>query len=299
MATLYTHQDTNIRKTWLLVTVFLIIIIGVGWGFSYIYNAPEILIIAIVFAVVMNVIAYFKSDKIALRISGARPITKQDYRELYNITENLAITAGIPMPRLYVIDEPAPNAFATGRDSKHAAIAVTTGLISILDRTELEGVIAHELSHIGNRDILLSTIVVILVGFIALLSDMFLRMTFFGGMRGGRDKGRAGLILMLVGIALAILAPIIAMLIQLAISRKREFLADASGALLTRYPEGLAGALGKISKYSGKMKRANHATAHLFISSPFGAKARKGFNKLWMTHPPVEKRIKALRGEKM
>ena len=140
----------------------------------------------------MNVIAYFTSDKIALRISGARPITKQDYRELYNITENLAITAGIPMPRLYVIDEPAPNAFATGRDSKHAAIAVTTGLISILDRTELEGVIAHELSHIGNRDILLSTIVVILVGFIALLSDMFLSMTFFGVMRGGRDKGRGG-----------------------------------------------------------------------------------------------------------
>lgn len=297
MATLYTHQDKNIRKTWLLMVVFLVIIIGIGWGFSYIYNAPEILVIAVIFAVVMNLIAYWNSDKIALRVSGARPITKEQNRELYNVVENLSITAGLPMPRLYIINDPAPNAFATGRDKEHAAVAVTTGLLSVLDRTELEGVIAHELSHIGNRDILLSTVVVILVGFIALLSDMFLRATIFGRIGGNREGGRAQIVFILIGVALAILAPIVAVLIQLAISRKREYLADASGALLTRYPEGLASALLKISRHSGRMRRANRATAHLFISSPFGPRAFRGFNKLFLTHPPVEKRIAALRNK--
>src|SRR5690606_1468279 len=225
----------------------------------------------------------------------------ESYRELWNITENLCIASGLPMPKLYVIDDPAPNAFATGRNQKHAVVAVTTGLLAILDKNELEGVIAHELSHIGNKDMLISTIVVVLVGFITLLSDMFLRAHIFGGgMRGGGDRnggGRVQLVLVLVGILLMILSPIIATLIQLSISRKREFLADASGALLTRYPEGLASALEKISSYGGKMRKANHATAHLFISNPFGGKKKRGwFENIWATHPPAEERIKRLRG---
>jgi len=293
MASLYTHQDSNIRKTWLLMSIFLVVIVGIGWAFSYIYDAQEILIFAVIFSVAMNIVSYWNSDKIILKLSGAKSFKKEDHRELWNIVENLSITAGLPMPCLYIINDAAPNAFATGRDKEHAAVAVTTGLLKILDRNELEGVIAHELSHIGNRDILLQTVVVILVGFVTLLADIFLRMSFYGG---GRDN-RAGGILVIVGIVLIILSPIIAVLIQLAISRKREFLADASGALLTRYPEGLASALEKISQYPGKMKRANHATAHLFISSPFGRKGRKGFlNKMFSTHPQVGERVKALRG---
>lgn len=278
------------------MTVFFIVIIGIGWAFSYVYNAPEILVIAVLFSVFMNVLSYWFSDKIVLSLAGARPASREDFFDLYTVTENLSITAGLPMPRIFIIPDPAPNAFATGRDKEHAVVAVTTGLLQILDRTELEGVIAHELSHIGNRDILLSTIVVVLVGFVTLLSDFFLRMSFFGG---GRDRdSRVGAIGALVGVALIILSPIIATLIQLAISRKREFLADASGALLTRYPEGLAKALLKIGSYRGPMRRANHATAHLYIANPFGPSGRaKGFlNKLFMTHPPVEERVRALRG---
>ncbi|MDP3996253.1 MAG: M48 family metallopeptidase [bacterium] len=299
MSSLYTHQDANIRKTWILMTGFFIVIITLGWGFSFIYNAPEILLIAVVFSVFMNVFSYWYSDKIALAISGAKPTTRESHRELWNITENLCITAGLPLPRLYIIEDPSPNAFATGRNKENSAVAVTTGLLAILDRSELEGVIAHELSHIGNRDILVSTIVVVLVGFVALLSDFFLRMTIWGGgNRGnGNRDGRIQLILILIGVALAILSPIIATIIQLAISRKREFLADASGALLTRYPDALASALRKISAEGTPMKRANHATAHLFISNPFSNHgSTKGFlTKLFMTHPPVEERIKALR----
>jgi heat shock protein HtpX len=202
------------------------------------------------------------------------------------------------MPKLYIINDPAPNAFATGRNKKHAVVAVTTGLLERLDRTELEGVIAHELAHIGNKDMLISTLIVVLVGFITLLSDMFLRAQLFGT---GRDNDRSGggqvqLVLMVLGVVLMILSPIIATLIQLSVSRKREFLADASGALLTRYPEGLASALEKISSYAGPMKKANHATAHLFISNPFGSKSKTSwFQNLWATHPPAEERIKRLR----
>ena len=278
------------------MTAFLIVVIFIGWAFSYILQAPGILYFAVIFAVLMNVFSYWYSDKIVLKISGAQPADEREYRELHNIVENLAITAGLPKPRVYIITDPAPNAFATGRDKEHAVVAVTTGLLAILNRTELEGVIAHELSHIGNRDMLVSTVVVVLVGFVTLLSDFFIRATFWGGGRGNRDN-RAGMILMLVGIVLAILAPIVAQLIHLAISRKREFLADASGALLTRYPEGLAAALQKIAADSTEMRRANHATAHLYISNPFkGKKAASFFGKLFMTHPPVEERIKALRG---
>ena len=249
------------------------------------------------FPLIMNFFSFWYSDKIVLKMSGAKPVTREQNRELWNVVENLSITAGLPIPKLFMIDEPAPNAFATGRDKEHAVVAVTTGLMNMLDKNELEGVIAHELSHIGNRDILISTIIVVLVGFVTLLSDFFLRMSLFGhgGGRGGDDRAR--MFMTIAGIALAILAPIIAVLIQLAISRKREFLADASGALLTRYPEGLASALEKIGTYNKPMKKANNATAHLFISNPFGGKSHSGIRKMFMTHPPMEERIKALRNK--
>lgn len=281
------------------MSLFFIIIIGLGWAFSAAYGMPEILYIAVFISIMMSVTSYWYSDKIVLSMFKARPITRESNKELWNIVENLSITAGLPIPRTYVISDPSPNAFATGRDAKHSAVVVTTGLLSILDRTELEGVVAHELSHIGNRDILISTIVVVLVGLISILADWFLYMAFWGGGRSrnrGGGGGQAQMIGMLIGLALSIIAPIVAVLIQLTISRKREFLADASGALLTRYPEGLASALEKISKCPAPLARANNATAHLFISSPFGPRAKRGMHKLFMTHPPVGERIKALRG---
>ena len=269
------------------------VVIAVGWYFSFALGNQYILYGAVIFSVLMNVVSYWYSDKIVLSMSGARPVSREENRELYNIVENLSITAGLPVPKIFIIEDPAPNAFATGRDKDHAVVAVTTGILKILNKNELEGVLAHELSHIGNRDILLSTAVVVLVGFVTLLSDFFIRMSFYGG--GQNRDNRATGIIMIIGIVLAILSPIIAMLIKLAISRKREFLADASGALLTRYPEGLASALGKIGSYSQPMHRANNATAHLFIANPFGG-ARKKISTLFMTHPPTEERIKALRG---
>ncbi len=278
--------------------VFFIVVIGLGWAFSGLFNNPAILYGAVFFSVLMNIASYWYSDKIVMSISGARPITRDSHRELYNIVENLAITAGLPVPKIYVINDAAPNAFATGRNPEHGAVAVTTGLMQLLEKNELEGVIAHELSHIGNRDTLIQTIVVILVGFVTLLSDFFLRFSMSGG--GESRDNRAQIITVVLGIALAILAPLVATLIQLAISRKREFLADASGALLTRYPEGLASALEKIGGYTRPMRTANHATAHLFISNPFGGKAgsRLGFlTRIFMTHPPIEERVKALRGK--
>ena len=296
--TLYTQKSSNVRKTWLLFTVFLIVVIGIGWAFSRIYANPSILYFAVIFSVLMNVIAYWYSDKIVLKMARAIPIEHKSAPELYHIVENLSITAGLPMPKIYLIRENQPNAFATGRNPKHAVVAVTEGLLEKLDRSELEGVLAHELSHVGNRDMLLSTVVVVLVGFISIISDMFLRSAFWGGLgrRDDREGGQAGAILMIVGIALSILAPIAAMLIQLAISRKREFLADASGALLTRYPEGLASALEKISSDSTPMRIANNTTAHLWLDDPFkGQKKTSWLRKLFMTHPPVEERIKCLR----
>lgn len=291
MATLYTHQSSNVTKTWLLMTGFLVVTIGIGFIFSRVYGNPNILYGLIAFSVIMNVVSFWYSDKIALSSAGAHPADSSEYAELHRIVENLSITAGLPKPRVYIIDDASPNAFATGRNKEHAAVAVTTGLLHILDRSELEGVIAHELAHIGNRDILLSTVVVVLVGFISLLADFFLRSMWFRS--GDRDNDNGGGILLIVGIVLSILSPIIATLIQLAISRKREFLADASGALLTRYPEGLAGALEKIQAYSRPMKHASNATAHLYISNPFG-KAQGFVSKLFMTHPPTEERISAL-----
>ena len=281
------------------MTGFLVVVIALGWLLSQIYGNTYILYFAVAFSILMNIFSYWYSDKIVLKLSRALPADEREYRELHRIVENLAITAGLPKPRVYIVRDPSPNAFATGRDKNHAVVAVTTGLLGILDRAELEGVIAHELSHVGNRDILLSTIVVVLVGFVAILSDMFLRATLWGGIgRDDRDS-RAGLVMFLVGIALSILAPIAASLVHLAISRKREFLADASGALLTRYPEGLASALEKIDAHAVPMRSVSHATAHLFLSDPYKARGarRVGFlTKLFMTHPPTEERVGALRG---
>lgn len=276
--------------------VFLLVVIFLGWGASLYFNSPAILIFAVVFSVAMNIMAYWYSDKIVLRMAGAVPARKDTHRELYNVVENLSITAGMPMPSIYIIPEQSPNAFATGRNPDHGVVVVTEGLLRLLNRAELEGVVAHELSHINNSDILISTAVVVLVGFVAILSDFFLRWSIFGG-GDDRGDGRVQAIMTVIGIALAILAPIAATLIQLAISRKREFLADASGALMTRYPEGLASALRKISESGIVMSRANHATAHLYIDNPFKGKRSAGFlNKMFMTHPPTEERVKALIG---
>lgn len=294
MPTLYTHVSKNIFRTWLLMGLFLIFIIGLGWVFAQNFRDPAILYIAVAFSFFMNILSYWFSDKIALAINGARQITHEQNPELFHIVENLCITAGLPMPKIYIIDDPSPNAFATGRNKEHSTIAVTRGLLEKLNRPELEGVIAHELSHIGNRDILLSTVVVVLVGLVALVSDFFLRFSFFGGRRrDNRSGGQIGAILAIAGLVLAILSPIIATLIQLAISRKREFLADADGALLTRYPEGLASALEKIAQDPNPLQSANKATAHLYIANPFRGKR---VTSLFSTHPPIEERVRILRG---
>lgn len=292
---LHAQKAANIRKTWLLISVFLVLIIFLGWVFSYVFNVREILYIAVGFSLVMNILAYWFSDKIALSISRAKPANRADFPEFYQIVEDLSRKANLPLPRLYIIQEPQINAFATGRNPKNSAVAVTTGAIEKLGRTELEGVLAHELSHILNRDILVSSIAVVLSGVIAIVSDIFLRMTIFGR----RDREGSGLALVLALVA-AILTPLAAMLIRLAISRKREFLADASGASLAGNPNGLAGALEKIGRDHSIMKKASQATAHLYISNPFKGKERTSwFVKLFMTHPPVEERVKILRGIKV
>ena len=293
MATLYTQAESNSRKTWLLVTGFLILIIFVGWLFSYYFQNQGILIFAVIFSILTSFFSYWYSDKVILALTKAKPIEKKDNPELYRIVENLCITAGLPLPKIYILEETQPNAFATGRNKNHAVIAVTRGLLEKLERPELEGVIAHELSHIGNKDMLLQTIIVILAGIVAMLSNFFLRISYFGSGRR-RDSGNS--ILIIGGIIAAILAPIAATLIRLAISRKREFLADASGALLTRYPEGLARALEKISNDPHPLRVANDSTNHLYIASPLrGEEKTSWFHKLFMTHPPVKERIKALR----
>lgn len=245
--------------------------------------------------------SYWYSDKIVLSTINAQPIEEKDNRKLYHVVENLCITAGLPVPKIYIIPEQQPNAFATGRNAKHAVVAITTGLLNKLEKSELEGVMAHELSHIGNKDMLLGTIAVVLAGIVAMISNFFLRISFWGGgRRRNSEGGEGGAILAVLGIVAAILAPIAATLIQLAISRKREFLADEDGALLTRYPEGLARALEKIEADQTPMKITNHAISSLFIASPFkGEETKHWFTKLFMTHPPIEDRIRALRGMKV
>jgi len=292
MATLYTQADKNTRLTWVYITGFLIFVMGVGYVFAGAMRNSLILYIAVAFSVGMSFVSYWWSDKIVLAMSGAKELTHDNGREIYHIVENLCITAGLSVPKIYTINDTAPNAFATGRDPEHGVICLTTGIIAKLEKRELEGVIAHELAHIGNRDILLSTVIVVMVGFITLLADWFLRISIFGGRKSDRESNQLDLIITVVAIVLAILAPFVAVLMQLAISRKREFLADASGALLTRYPEGLARALEKISADQEPLEAANRATANLYITNPFKSKK---VSKLFMTHPSIEERAKALR----
>lgn len=302
MASIYTHSDSNKRKTWILITIFFLAVIGIGYIFSYALGEQIILYIAVGISIVFSFVSYWWSDKIVLAMSSAHQLKFEENKELYRIVENLCITAGLPMPRIYIIKDTAPNAFATGRDPNHAVVAVTTGLLQKLEKIELEGVIAHELSHIGNRDILLATIVTVLVGTIVLLADWFRRYMFFGRSRRRSSKGdgRVQVIMMIIAIVLSILAPLFAYLMQFAISRKREFLADADGALLTRYPEGLARALEKISADQEALEVANRATAHMYIISPFKGQEKKSFfMKAFMTHPPVEERAAALRGSRI
>lgn len=293
---LYEQRSSNIRRTWVLILGFLVIVIAVGYIISWYYGNPAILYIAVFIAFATNFYAYWYSDKLVLSMSHARPATREEFFDFYTVIENLAITAGLPKPKLYVIDDPAPNAFATGRDENHAVVCATTGLLGMMTRPELEGVIAHELSHIKNRDILLMTIAVVLAGFVAIVADIFLRTSLHGGGRSS-DNGKANMLFLVLAVVGIILAPIAAKLIQLAVSRRREFLADASGALLTRYPEGLASALEKISSANIPMQHASHATAHLFIDEPFGK--QEGSRLAWLenlfaTHPPVKNRVKAL-----
>ncbi len=295
--TIYTQKDHNIRLTWLYLTGFLIFVIAVGWIFSQALGNSTILYGAVIFAILMNFISYWWSDKIVLAMNGAKEISRESNREIYNLLENLSITAGLPVPKIYIIEDSSPNAFATGRDPEHAVVALTTGLIEILDKPELEGVIAHELSHVGNRDILIGTVVTVLVGFIAILSDWFLRMSIFGGLGGNDNRdSRAQLAFTVAALLLAILAPIGAILMQLAISRKREYLADADAVLLTRYPDGLASALEKLSQSGEGLKKASKPMAHMYIVNPLKGKNAKGFlAKMFMTHPPIEERIAKLR----
>lgn len=292
MPTLYTHKTENIRKTWFFITGFLLFIIGLGWLFSVVFGSALILYIAVAISILTSVASYWASAKIVTKLAHAKAGKEKDYPDLYDIVENLCITAGLPMPDIYIIEEEQPNAFATGRNPEHAVIAVTEGLLKKLERVEIEGVIAHELAHIGNRDMLLQTIVVVMAGTISIAADIFLRSLFY------RDsKAKGGRLVWILALVALILAPIAATMIRLAIARKREFLADASGALLTRYPEGLASALEKISEYPNSLNAAKNSTAHLYIESPFRGKEKKSWlTKLYSTHPPVEERIEALRG---
>lgn len=288
---MYNHISSNRNRTVFLMISFFIFFVLVGYALSYYYSDPSILWFAVIFSVFMNWFSYFFSDKIALATTGARPAREEndiEERQIVNMVENLCITGGLPTPKVYVIDDPSPNAFATGRNPKNATVTVTTGLMKLLDKSEMEGVIAHELSHIKNYDILLSTVVVTLVGAITLIGDMFIRTSWMRSSDSNDNKNNP---LAIAAIIFVLLSPLFAQLIQLAISRRREFLADASGALLTRYPEGLAKALEKIEATARPMKRANRATAHLFISNPFADK----ISGLFSTHPKTSERIKALR----
>lgn len=308
--TFYDQIEKNKMKSALLVSVFIALILALGFFVGYIWGTGYAivgLLIASVLAVVMTFTSYYGSDRIALATAGAREATREEFPYYVNTVEGLAIAAGIPVPRAYIVDTPAMNAFATGRDPEHAAIAVTRGLLERCNRLELEGVLAHEMSHIGNYDIRYRSMVVVLVGLLVIFANVVTRLVFFGGMFGDRDRGRRGggegggvlqIILLAVGLVFLILSPIIGQLLQLSISRKREFLADATGAKLTRYPEGLASALEKLSDEARPFEATSQATAHLWIVQPFkkeaqASRARK--SSLWSTHPPIEERVRRLR----
>lgn len=289
MKSIYTHQSENMNRTWLFMGSFLVILIGIGYMLSGYFGNSLILYVMVAFSSGMAIWSYWRSDKAVLKMQNAKAVTKEEEPELYTIIENLAITAGLPMPKLYVMEEEQLNAFATGRDPEHAAMAFTRGLLNRLDKAEIEGVAAHEMSHIGNRDMLVMTVAVVLAGFISIAADWIRHAMMFGG---ENNNGNANIMMVVGGILATVLAPIAAMLIQMTISRKREFLADATGALLTRYPEGLASALEKISADSAPLHKAHGATAHLFIANPFKGRA---ISKLFTTHPPAQERIRRLR----
>ncbi len=279
-----------------MFAVFFVVVVGIGYIFSEAYGDPSFLFIAVVFTVVYSLISYFSSAKIALALARAKQIQKSDNPQLYNIVENLCIADGLPMPKLYITPEMQINAFATGRNEKTACVAVTAGALERLDKNELTGVLAHELSHVKNRDILVSTVAAILAGIVALAADIFLRSIFFSGITGGRGRNNeASEMFFVFGIILAILAPIGTMLIQLAISRRRESLADASGVLLTRYPEGLISALQKIGADNTPMRSAKDSTAHMWLDNPFKGKGASWWHNMFATHPPIEQRIAALK----
>ncbi len=291
---IYGAISANKWKTWIIMSLFVVFIATLVYVMSKAFglNALSITGISLVLAGFMSIGSFYYSDKLVIATSGAKLIKKEEYPKFYRTVENLAIGAGLPLPKIYVINDPSPNAFATGRDPKHAVVAASTGLLDIMTDAELEGVIAHELSHIKNYDIRLAGVIAVLVGFVAILSDLFIRMTFFRD----SDDNKGNAIFLIIAIVLAILSPIAASLIHLAVSRKRELLADASGALLTRYPEGLASALEKLAADHTPPKTASNATAHLFIENPFDNKKVKNmFTGLFNTHPPLEERIKILR----
>lgn len=290
---MYRQIEKNRVKTVLLFSLLIIFVLLAGYIFGRAAGCGFWgLILAFVVSILMSFGSYYYCDRIVMAMSRAREIQESDNPELFHTVENICIGAGIPKPRIYIIDDPSPNAFATGRNPEHSAIAVTSGLLQMLNRTELEGVISHEISHVKSYDILIATLVVVMLGMIVLLSDFFLRFMLFGD--EDRDSRTVGVIFLVIGVILALLAPLIAILIQMAISRKREFLADANGALITRYPEGLASALEKIDRDTHPLRVVNKATAHLFIANPL--KEHGGFlNKLFSTHPPIEERVKALR----
>lgn len=285
---MYSEIAANKRKTWFIMAGFILIIAALGWLFGQIYNSPSFLYIALIVSVAYALIEYFAAAKIALAMNGAHEVTKKEEPRLYRTVENLTIATGMPMPKVYVIDDPAPNAFATGRDPSHAVVAATTGLLGMMDDSELEGVIAHELGHVKNYDIRVMMIVFGLVSAIGFIADMLLRMMWFRD----NDRENSSPVMLIIGIVAAILAPIVAVLVQLAVSRRREYLADSTGALTTRYPEGLASALEKIRDHGSSMRRQNTATAHLFFASPL---KRGSLSRLFSTHPPLEDRIARLR----
>lgn len=289
---MYSAITQNKVKTAGIIVGFIAFMAALGWILSKALGRPGLLVVLVIFALIYSVFSYFAAATMALALSGAQPIEKHDAPELYRAVENLSIAAGLPTPQIYIIDDPAPNAFATGRDPAHAYVAVTRGLLAMMDQTELEGVIGHELSHVGNYDIRLMAVVLAMVTVVSLVSNMFLRISFFGG--DDNDSGNSG-VFAIIGIVAALVAPFVAALLQLAVSRRREYLADASGALLTRYPEGLASALEKIATYSKPMQRASTATAHLYIANPLGSKGIGGaIAGLFSTHPPIDERIKRL-----
>ena len=287
---MYSAIRANKRNTVMIMAVFLLIIGGLGALIGYIYNSYSLTAMILIVAAIYALFEYFAASRLAIAMSGGREITKKDNPLLWNVVENLAIADGLPMPRVFIIDDPSPNAFATGRDPKHSYVAATTGLLQIMDKRELTGVMAHEMSHVKNYDIRVSMIVFGLVSAVGIISDLFIRLSWFGGGDNDNDDDN-GTIMMIFGIVAAVLAPIMAALVQLAVSRQREYLADSSAALLTRDPEGLASALGKLQQAGRPMRRQNTAMAHLYINNPL----RPGFfSRLFSTHPPIEDRIARL-----